>query len=181
MTTEANVLGKNAASREPVTLSSLVRDLKTLGVDSGSIAIVHTSLTNLGWVAGGAQAVIEALIHVLGDAGTLVMPTHTGHLIDPERWSAPPVPEHWWPTLRAETPAFDPDLTPTRSMGVVAETFRKHARARRSLHPHVSFAALGPDADKITRDHHIRYASRGGIYQIRSTNVLESIRIGCDE
>lgn len=151
---EGDVLDEaNVAGRKPVTPSALSRDLRKLGLRAGMTVIVHTSLSRLGWVPGGAQGVIEALTRVLTDEGTLVMPTHTGHLTDPASWVSPPVPEAWWKTIRKEMPPYDPALTPTRAMGVVAETFRKHPDARRSAHPHVSFAALGPNAERIVREH----------------------------
>lgn len=143
----------NAAGRGPVTPSSLRRNLKKLGLRPGMTVIVHTSLSRLGWVPGGAQGVIEALLMALGEQGTLVMPTHTGHLTEPSGWVAPPVPKAWWRAIRKEMPAYDPALTPTRQMGAVAETFRKHPEATRSAHPHVSFAALGPDAERIVGEH----------------------------
>ena len=115
--------------------------------------IVHTALSKLGWVPGGPQGVIVALLDVLGESGTLVMPTHTGHLTDPSGWVAPPVPKAWWRSIRKEMPAYDAALTPTRMMGAVAETFRTHPAALRSAHPHVSFAALGPNAPRIVNEH----------------------------
>ena len=139
--------------RDPVTRARLKRDLERLGLETGATVIVHTSLSKLGWVAGGAHGVILALLDALGESGTLVMPAHSGHLTDPSGWVAPPVPERWWRTIRKEMPAFDPALTPTRLMGVVAETFRKHPDALRSAHPHVSFAALGPHAKRIVAEH----------------------------
>ena len=151
---EASLLdAADPQGRGPVTPSSLRRDLADLGVDAGMTAIVHTSMSRLGWVAGGAQSVVEALLAALGEAGTLAMPTHTGHLTDPAGWIAPPVPKAWWRAIRREMPAYDPALTPTRAMGAVAETFRKHPAARRSAHPHVSFAALGPNAERIVAEH----------------------------
>lgn len=135
-----------AAARGPVTVASLVEDLRRLGVAEGGTALVHTSLSALGWVCGAEQAVIEALTQALGRTGTLVMPAFSTHLTDPAHWRRPPVPEAWWPTIRAEMPAFDPLLTPTRGLGRVAECFRRAHGVVRSLHPHDSFAARGPAA-----------------------------------
>ena len=154
MTTETEVLaGIDAAGRAPVTRASLGADLRAIGLTEGATVIVHTSMSRLGWIAGGAQAVIGALLDPIGPRGTLVMPTHSGQLTDPAGWRAPPVPESWWETIREELPPYDPARTPTRSMGAVAESFRAYPGVRRSAHPHVSFAALGPAADSIVGEH----------------------------
>src|SRR4051812_44021852 len=103
----------------PATVDSLVADFATLGVVPGMTLLVHSSLSALGWVCGGVQAVVLALEKALGPDGTLVMPGHSGDLTDPAGWRSPPVPEAWWPIIRATMPAFDPDLTPTRGMGAI--------------------------------------------------------------
>jgi aminoglycoside 3-N-acetyltransferase len=136
-----------------VTVASLAADLGALGVAPGMTVLAHTSMSALGWVCGGSQAVLEALTAALGPTGTLVMPAFSAHLTEPAHWRHPPVPEAWWPTIRATMPAFDPWLTPTRALGRVAEAFRHAPGALRSTHPHDSFAARGPEAERLLADH----------------------------
>jgi aminoglycoside N3'-acetyltransferase len=47
---------------------------------------------------------------------------------------------------------FDPRATPCLGMGVVADTFWRSPNVLRSDSPH-AFAAIGPDASRITADH----------------------------
>ena len=141
----------------PATVESLQADLRALGVKPGMVVLVHSSLSAMGWVCGGSVAVIAALQKALGSTGTLVMPSHSPDLTEPSGWESPPVPESWWPVIRENMPAYDPELTPTRSMGIIAETFRKQQGVRRSAHPQVSFCALGPQASRITDNHALAF------------------------
>ena len=141
----------------PATVESLQTDFKALGIEKGMVLLVHSSLSAIGWVCGGAVAVITALQEVLGKTGTLVMPTHSTDLSDPSQWKNPPVPESWWQTIRETMPAYDPDLTPTRSMGKIAETFRKQKTVLRSSHPQSSFCARGPQASDIIDNHSLAF------------------------
>ena len=139
------------------TVESLQADFEALGIEKGMVLLVHSSLSAMGWVCGGAVAVIIALQEVLGETGTLVMPAHSTDLSDPSQWKNPPVPESWWQTIRETMPAYHPDLTPTRSMGKIAETFRKQNGVLRSAHPQSSFCARGPQASYIIDNHASAY------------------------
>ena len=119
------------------------------------VLLVHAALRPLGFVCGGPQAVVRALRDVLGPDGTLVVPTHTPDNSDPAGWRNPPVPADWWPVIRARCPASTRRVTPSRFMGALAETVRTWPGALRSDHPHVSFAALGPAAERIVAGHRL--------------------------
>jgi aminoglycoside 3-N-acetyltransferase len=142
VTSEADAVDR--AGAWPVTVDGLAADLEALGVRRGSVVLAHSSLSALGWVAGGAAAVVDALLRTLGPEGTLVVPTQTGDLSDPAAWQRPPVPEAWWPVIRASLPAYRPDATLPRSMGAIPLAVLLRTGVVRSAHPQVSFAALGP-------------------------------------
>ena len=141
-----------AATPTPRTRDTLASDLRQLGVAPGDVVLVHSSLSAIGWVSGGAAAVILSLRDAVTESGTLVMPAQSGQLTDPRGWSRPAVPVEWHELVRATLPAFDRRTTPSRGMGVVAEAFRTGLGVLRSQHPSCSFAALGPLAQEITVD-----------------------------
>lgn len=161
----------------PATVESLKADLSALGVRPDMVLLVHSSLSALGWICGGAVAVIEALQETVGPEGTLVMPSFTTGLTDPKDWEHPPVPEEWKDTIRAETPAFDPLRTPTREMGRIAETFRTWPDGVRSTHPHCSFSAWGAHAQTIVEGHKLENGMGDGsplarIYELNGWVLL---------
>lgn len=166
----------------PYTARSLAANLTALGLSPGDVVLMHSSMRSVGYVAGGPQAVVQALLDVLGPGGTLVVPTHTSDNTEPSEWRHPPVPAAWWPVLRDQRPGFDPARTPpSQWMGILAEVVRAWPGARRSNHPHVSFAALGPAAAGILAGH--RYddalgdsSPLGVVYRLDGKVLL----LGCD-
>ncbi|MGQ4419601.1 aminoglycoside N(3)-acetyltransferase, partial [Streptomyces sp. SAS_269] len=136
-----------------LTRDSMAEELRRMGVESGETLLAHSSLSSLGWVNGGAVAVVQALLDALGPSGTLVVPTQSGDQSDPAVWGNPPVPQEWWDRIRATMPPYDPATTPSRGVGVIPETVRTWPGARRSAHPQTSFAALGPRAAGIVDGH----------------------------
>ncbi len=58
-----------------VTQTDIEDGLRDLGLGEGDIVLVHSSLSSLGHVEGGAEAVVDAFLRVLGPSGTLLVPT----------------------------------------------------------------------------------------------------------
>lgn len=148
--TEKSTISRTPA---PITKKSLIEDLSNLGLKTGQTILVHSSMSQIGWVSGGAQTVIEALLSILGNEGTLMMPTHSAQNTNPANWQHPPVPESWWQTLRENRPAYDPAITPTREMGAIPEMFRNYPNVKRSAHPVGSFSAIGHHTDYLLDNH----------------------------
>jgi aminoglycoside 3-N-acetyltransferase len=138
---------------DPVTAERIAADLRDLGVETGDTLLVHSSLGELGWVAGGPQAVADGLQQAVTVEGTLAMPTHSTQYSDPSVWSSPPVPDHWPEQIREHMPPFRPEVTPSRGMGAVPECFRDYPESRRSQHPLYSFAAWGAGRDEVVDAH----------------------------
>lgn len=103
--------------------------LELMGIKKGDVILVHSSLSSIGYVQGGADTVIDALIDSVGHEGTIVMSTLTG----------------WFDH-------FDADKTPS-AVGKISEVFRNRKNAYRSLHPVHSVAAIGKQAEYIISSH----------------------------
>ncbi|MCB1186339.1 AAC(3) family N-acetyltransferase [bacterium] len=147
---EHSVVGR---SQVPVTQQALERDLRKLGLGPGMDVLVHCSMSSLGWVCGGAQTVISALVNVVTPDGTIVMPAFTTWNTDPANWQNPPVPAEWHQSIREEMAPYIPQISPSRGVGRVAELFRSLPGVKRSMHPIVSVCAWGRLAHEITREH----------------------------
>ena len=113
-----------------ITNVEIVEQLHRLGVQSGSVLLVHSSFRAVRPIEGGPAGLIAALKASIGPDGTLVMPSWTG----------------------SDEEVFDPVVTAASTdLGVTADTFWRIRGVRRSRHP-FAFAASGPHAASITND-----------------------------
>lgn len=135
---------------------TLRQQLHSLGVREGDTIIVHSSLKAMGWIAGGAQAVVEALQETVTTDGTIVMPAQSADNSDPVYWMMPPVPEEWHEPIRQSMPAYDPNITHLRGMGEIANCFHRHPKTIRSPHPSHSFMAWGKHAREWMEEHPLK-------------------------
>lgn len=149
---EADVIKQ---SNRPQSKTSIKKDLQALGLKSGDIILVHSSMSKIGWIAGREIAIIEVLLETVGPQGTIVMPSFTGENSQPELWQNPPVPDSWVKLIKQEMLPFDPLVTPTREMGAIAEAFWHYPGTLRSNHPQVSMSAHGKYAKMIIENHQL--------------------------
>lgn len=171
-------------NRKIVLKEDLKSGFEKLGLQEGDHVIVHTSLSSLGFVCGGAQIVIEALLETVKESGTIMMPTQSWKNLDPEAGVHWEEPKEWWQLIRDHWPAYDKDITPTNTMGAVAEMFRKWPGAKRSSHPARSFAAKGKYAEYLLNDHDLcdifgETSPVGKLYELEGKVLL--IGVGYDK
>lgn len=57
---------------------TLTQELRRLGIGRAMDMLVHSSLSSIGWVEGGAETVIHALLSAVSPAGTILMPALNG-------------------------------------------------------------------------------------------------------
>jgi len=126
-------------ARGPITKQALVDDFATLGLEKDDVLVVYSSLRSIGFVEGGPDTVIDALMEVVGPGGTLAFPTFTiaGTMSE---------------TLAGGNFVFDPATSPS-TVGRITEVFRHRPGVHRSLHPTHSVAAWGRLAREITATH----------------------------
>lgn len=139
--------------RQIVLKQDILDALSAVGMCAGQTVMVHCSLSALGYVCGGAQPVIEALLQTVGETGTVMMPTQSWKNLDPESGVHWQEPQEWWQLIRDNWPAYDKRITPTNTMGAVAEMFRTWPGTLRSDHPARSVAANGRHAQFLTENH----------------------------
>ena len=112
--------------------------------------MVHAAMSALGWVVGGSETVIRALLDAVGPEGTLMAyASWEEHVYrDTDR------PEEHRAAYRAEPPVFDPATgEAVREYGRIPERLRTWPGAARSAHPEASVVALGPRAGWLVSPH----------------------------
>ena len=133
--------------------------MRALGFSSDDTVMLHASVKAVGWIVGGPDIVIEALLDVLGPRGTLMMYVKCEEpLNELEDW-----PEDWQQAYLDECPAFDPERTRSlRNWSILSEYLRTWPGACRSANPEASIAAVGMRAEWITSDHPLQYGYGSG-------------------
>ena len=168
-------------NQEPATVSSkeeIVQQLTSLGIQKGMVLLVQADPKRLGYLIGGEQALIEALMETVGYEGTLVVATFTPQLLDPS-CQKESVERIYWDDVRGSAFPFDRKLTPPRD--AFALQFLRNEGIVRSYHPLYSFAAWGKYAKLICDRHPLHFglskdSPLGKIVEFNGYTVL----LGCE-
>lgn len=137
-----------------VTRSRLLADFRTLGVEPGDTIMLHASVKSVGWIVGGPDVILQSILEVVGEGGTLAM--YVGWAdgtYDLETW-----PEATRQAYLAECPAFDPARSRAQTpWSILTERLRTWPGAFRSANPEASMAAVGARAAWLTAEHPMDY------------------------
>lgn len=133
---------------------NLVKNLENMGLGRGDLVMLHASLRALGLaksqgVEDGAKLLLEALEHVVGHAGTLLMVLGTDYPMD---WvnQQPVEARH---SLLKDAPHFDyRNAAVLPEVGYFAEFFRRQPGTIVSNNPSGRFGARGARAEEILRE-----------------------------
>ena len=168
-------------NQDTATVSSkeeIVQQLMSLGIQKGMVLLVQADLQRLGYLIGGEQALIEALIDAVGYEGTLVMPTFTPQLLDPS-CQKKTVERVYWDDVRASSFPFDRKLSAPQD--ALSLQFLRNEGVVRCYHPLYSFAAWGKYAKLICDRHPLHFglskdSPLGKIVEFNGYTIL----LGCE-
>lgn len=122
----------------PYTLEihNIIEALNEAGIVEGDNILVHSSLSSLGHVDGGALTVILALQDVVGNDGTVIMPSFSRFEDRQGEFG------QWW----------DPKTSNVYT-GIISQLFWQQPEVLRSNHPTHAVAAWGKQTDYFTDNH----------------------------
>ncbi len=113
-----------------VAYSDLLNGFKNAGICEGDTVLIHSAMTPIGNVVGGARSVANALIETVGKNGTVVAPAFCF-------------------AKEAESEPIIDVLNDKSEMGAISEAIRTTPGAKRSTAYRHSFSAIGKRAEEI--------------------------------
>jgi aminoglycoside 3-N-acetyltransferase len=114
--------------------------LDLLGVKNDDILLVHSGISNLGKVEGGAKSLLTLIREKVGGNGTLLFPAF-------------PITSTMFELLSSGY-TFNSLKTPSR-MGTLTEVALNVEGRYRSIHPSHSVVAIGAKGAEFVADHHL--------------------------
>ena len=143
----------------------LLQDLKKLGIAGGDILHLKVSLSSIGYVEGGADTLIEALLEAVGESGTIVADAF--------------VSVYPMPLSEEDSRKISDKMTPSYA-GALANSMVRHPKMFRSSHPIQKFVAIGAEAEKLMKEHTPdSYAY--DVLRVLAEKDAKNLKIGNDE
>ena len=127
--------------------AEIANDLRTLGLTTGDVVMVHASLRSIGEVAGGPDQVHLAIKDVVTTAGTFFMyASCPAYVDDVGRGNLTPEQEA---EVLEKLPVFDAQTSRSaRDNGALVELFRTYPGSRVNSHP-ARFVVWGKHTDYL--------------------------------
>lgn len=113
----------------------IINVMRTMGVDRGTVVCIHASMKEFYNFCGTADELINCIIGLIGEEGTLIMPAFPAKKLSQQS-------DYIFNVQEDSTGA-----------GYLAEAFRKYSGVKRSINVEHSVCAYGKYADYLTKDH----------------------------
>ncbi|MBL7897130.1 MAG: AAC(3) family N-acetyltransferase [Crocinitomicaceae bacterium] len=123
---------------QSISQRDLEEDFMKAGLKKGDHVLVHSSLSKIGHLTDGPKTFVDALFSVIGDEGTLLMPTSPNAVFQFD--------------YIQKNKVFDVLNTPSKT-GKITEYFRTLPGVKRSWHPTEPVSAKGALADYFIGEH----------------------------
>jgi len=152
-----DVLRKDDEIVDIITKADIMRQLSNLGVQRGMLLMIDADCTKLGYINGGAQVLIDALIETVGYEGTIVMPAFNSDNLDPACHGSKRIARENWDLVRDHALPFHRKLSEPDTKDALVHQFLRNEGVIRSYHPIYSFAAWGKYAKIICDKHQLHF------------------------
>lgn len=113
----------------------IINVMKSMGVDRGTVVCIHASMKEFYNFCGTADELINSIIYLIGEEGTLIMPAFPAKSLSQQS-------DYIFNVQEDSTGA-----------GYLAEAFRKYPGVKRSINVEHSVCAYGKYADYLIKDH----------------------------
>ncbi|MCC5923100.1 MAG: AAC(3) family N-acetyltransferase [Crocinitomicaceae bacterium] len=118
----------------------LKSQLQGMGIAPNDVLLVHSSLSKMGYVNGGAHTVVDAILDVIGENGHLLMPNSPNASFQAD--------------YITKLKVFDV-VQQASKLGAISEVHRTHPKSVRSWHPTEPVSCIGPNAHDFVAYHHL--------------------------
>lgn len=159
----ANTIGdilmrkKEDSIHDIITKEDITQQLQNIGVQRGMLLLVDACSEKMGYISGGIQTFIDALMEAVGYEGTIVMPSFTPQFIDPACTGSKKIDRENWELLRDTALPFHKKLSPPETTDAMVHQFMRNEGVVRSYHPIYSFVAWGKYAKIICDKHPLHF------------------------